>query len=86
MEYNADACYKLIGACVEYAISPPITSEISKKDPVNQINALARRRRRIRETRVKFSNSPILKVWCDLANIDYNRTRKAILKYNGYVE
>ncbi len=81
-DYNAEACARLIGACVLHCIERPFVGPLNAKKPVSRAKERIRRLEVIKRDRIKFADSNMVKAWCDIADIDYSRIKKLIVENN----
>lgn len=75
MLVEQDPYYNLVLACVLYSLKEPI---IKNSKP----HIILRDLKETYKSRMNFANSKLLMMFCDLSNIDYNKVRKEIIKFN----
>ena len=75
MELNGRGCFRLVGRALLNCFQPIIYENQHKK---------WRRELVVKEMRCNFADSKLLQIWCDVAELDFKRIRKAIIKANTY--
>lgn len=79
MDYEKDPYYRLIRSCVQYSLSPVVmrNSNHPKRLKLKTLDEAY-------EARITFANSNLLRMWCDVANLDFDKVSNAIIRYSRY--